>query len=213
MGVNVMTAEMPRLVKQPLNLNTLTRKDLLAYFQHSYSMNEWLFSSLKEEKCFYCCPDRLRLPLIFYYTHTAVVYINKLNLANMIKERPNLEFESMFETGVDEHSWDDTENYRQGNAFVWPKVEKVVEYRRKVRNIIENLIANVTITLPVTEEDPLWSLIMGIEHEHIHIETSSVLIRQLPIDGDKTARLGVRPIIHGESCSIKPHGPSNWITC
>ena len=52
----------------------------------------------------------------------------------------------------------------------------------QVRNIIENLIANVTINLPVTEEDPLWSLIMGIEHEHIHIETSSVLIRQLPID-------------------------------
>jgi len=26
-----------------------------------------------------------------------------------------------------------------------------------------------------------WSLFMGIEHERVHIETSSVLIRQLPV--------------------------------
>ena len=60
-----------------------------------------------------------------------------------MQERPNLEFESMFETGVDEHSWDDTENYRQGNTFVWPKVEEVVEYRRKVNkstNVIQLFI-------------------------------------------------------------------------
>ena len=33
----------------------------------------------------YKCPDRLRLPLVFYYAHTAVVYINKLMLAGLIK--------------------------------------------------------------------------------------------------------------------------------
>lgn len=30
------------------------------------------------------CPDRLRLPLVFYYGHTASVYINKLMLAGLI---------------------------------------------------------------------------------------------------------------------------------
>ena len=35
----------------------------------------------------YKCPDRLRLPLVFYYAHTAVVYINKLMLAGLIKVR------------------------------------------------------------------------------------------------------------------------------
>ena len=27
-----------------------------------------------------------------------------------------------------------------------------------------------------------WGLLMGMEHERIHLETSSVLIRQLPVD-------------------------------
>lgn len=27
-----------------------------------------------------------------------------------------------------------------------------------------------------------WALFMGMEHERIHVETSSVLIRQLPVD-------------------------------
>lgn len=35
----------------------------------------------------YKCPDRLRLPLVFYYAHTAVVYMNKLLLAGLTKVR------------------------------------------------------------------------------------------------------------------------------
>ena len=38
----------------------------------------------------------------------------------------------MFETGVDEMSWDDTENYRMGGSYQWPALADVVEYRRKV---------------------------------------------------------------------------------
>jgi len=30
--------------------------------------------------------------------------------------------------------------------------------------------------------NPAWALFMGFEHERIHLETSSVLIRQLPVD-------------------------------
>lgn len=55
----------------------------------------------------------------------------------------------MFETGVDEMSWDDTvrfyippgssqltcivqENYRMGGAFKWPKMDTVYAYRKCV---------------------------------------------------------------------------------
>lgn len=48
-------------------------------------MYEELFSSIVNEETFYLCPDRLRLPLIFYYGHTAAVFINKLCLAGVIK--------------------------------------------------------------------------------------------------------------------------------
>ena len=44
----------------------------------------------------------------------------------------NREYELLFETGVDEMSWDDTENYRMGGGFKWPTVRQVVEYRMKV---------------------------------------------------------------------------------
>lgn len=46
-----------------------------------------LLSSLLDAAYFYKCPDRLRLPLVFYVAHPASVYINKLLLANMIKAR------------------------------------------------------------------------------------------------------------------------------
>ena len=35
--------------------------------------------------------------------------------------------------------------------------------------------------VPIRWDDPAWIILMGIEHERIHLETSSVLIRQLPI--------------------------------
>ena len=40
---------------------------------------------LADESVFYKCPDRLRLPLIFYYGHTACVYVNKMILADLIQ--------------------------------------------------------------------------------------------------------------------------------
>jgi hypothetical protein len=39
------------------------------------------------------CPDRLRLPLVFYYAHTATVYTNKMLAAGLISERVNRDFE------------------------------------------------------------------------------------------------------------------------
>ena len=40
---------------------------------------------LSDESAFYKCPDRLRLPLIFYFGHTAAVYVNKLVLGSLLK--------------------------------------------------------------------------------------------------------------------------------
>ena len=47
-----------------------------------------------------------------------------------------------------------------------------------VREVIEER----DLVLPVTHDDPWWSVWMSIEHERIHLETSSVLIRQMPVD-------------------------------
>ena len=33
----------------------------------------------------------------------------------------------------------------------------------------------------VTQDSPMWSLFMGMAHEAIHLETSSVLMREMPL--------------------------------
>eukprot|EP00731_Ephydatia_muelleri_P028971 Em0020g615a len=89
--------------------------------------------------------------------------------------------EAMFETGVDEMSWDDTENYRLGGTYKWPALKDVLDYRKQVYELLINLINSASLEMPITMESQWWSLFMGIEHERIHIETSSVLLRQMPV--------------------------------
>ncbi|CAD5112212.1 DgyrCDS1445 [Dimorphilus gyrociliatus] len=209
-GKDLLTGNVTFKATNPCDLSCCTKEQIKSYFENAYDLNESLFLGLKDSKVFYMCPDRLRLPLIFYYGHTACVYINKLVLADLVQveERVNFEFEKLFETGVDEHSWDDThrpnivysvasqlytttiklrgnylqEHFRMGNSFRWPELKDVVEYRKNVRDLVLKVIERTPLQLPITKESPWWGVVLGIEHERIHIETSSVLIRQLPID-------------------------------
>ncbi|MEJ2417264.1 MAG: 5-histidylcysteine sulfoxide synthase [Exilibacterium sp.] len=59
---------------------------------------------------------------------------------------------------------------------------KVKAYRDKTRQIVEEFIQSTDFSLPITWDDPMWVIMMGIEHERIHLETSSVLIRELPLE-------------------------------
>jgi|GEM_PF-4820190 len=53
-----------------------------------------------------------------------------------------------------------------------------MDYRAKVRSAMLELIDTLPLNLPINWEGAWWAIIMGIEHERIHLETSSVLIRQ-----------------------------------
>lgn len=81
----------------------------------------------------------LRHPLIFYYGHPAALYVNKLRVASLLKEPIDPYFEVIFETGVDEMSWDDMSK----NQMPWPSVSAVHAYRKKVSHhfIIPNSYA------------------------------------------------------------------------
>jgi 5-histidylcysteine sulfoxide synthase/putative 4-mercaptohistidine N1-methyltranferase len=150
------------------------RAELKQYFLETFNTYESLFKCLSQEDAFYKKPINLRHPLIFYYGHTAAFYINKLNLAKVIDYRVNKPFEAIFAVGVDEMSWDDLDD----NHYEWPSVRAVQEYRDQVKAVILNLLDDYPLTLPIDWENPWWAFIMGIEHELIHLETSSVLIRQ-----------------------------------
>lgn len=154
------------------------RAEFKNYFLQTYSLYESLFELLNAEPAFYLKPDPLRHPLIFYYCHTAVFFINKCIAMKLIKERINPKFESMFAVGIDEMNWDD---YNQTH-YDWPTLAEAKKYRDQVKATMLQLIDNSAFTMPITWGSPEWIILMGIEHERIHLETSSVLIRQLPLN-------------------------------
>ncbi|MEQ1602333.1 MAG: 5-histidylcysteine sulfoxide synthase [Methylophilaceae bacterium] len=150
------------------------REEIRAYFHATLDRYEQLFETLRNDEAYYEKPITLRHPLIFYFGHTATFFINKLLLAGLIAGRINPHLESMFAVGVDEMSWDDLNT----THYDWPAVDEVRHYRQQMRAVVNQLITELPLTLPIDWNSPWWTILMGIEHERIHLETSSVLIRQ-----------------------------------
>ena len=192
---------MERVIRMP----TLTgddsetkRSQIRAYFQNCFRRYESLFNTVAEEKAYFIKADPLRHPIIFYYGHTATFFISKLRLAKIIDERIDPELESIFAVGVDEMSWDDLNEQH----YDWPTLSHTKQYREKVYNLVSELIDNLPLTLPITQESPWWVILMGIAHENIHLETSSVLIRQLPLEM-------VRETDAWKHCEVLGEAPEN----
>jgi len=161
------------------------REEIREYFHKTFDLYEATFDVLRDDTVFYKQSELTRHPMIFYFGHTATFFINKLVVAHVIQERINSEFESTFAIGVDEMVWDDMDDLH----YHWPKVAEVRAYRDAVRAKVDTLITTLPLTLPIKEDDPLWIILMGIEHENIHIETSSVLHRQLALSDIKDSDL------------------------
>jgi 5-histidylcysteine sulfoxide synthase/putative 4-mercaptohistidine N1-methyltranferase len=151
-----------------------TRRRLHAYFTATFDRYESLFEMLACDEAWYRSPISLRHPLIFYFGHTATFFVNKLLLTRMLETRIDPELESVFAVGVDEMSWDDL----SAEHHDWPTVARVRDYRAKVREMVTGLIEHAPLGGPIEWDSPWWAIIMGVEHERIHLETSSVLIRQ-----------------------------------
>lgn len=187
--------EMPNLLNGDIEAK---RKEIKDYFNKTYEGYESLFETLKDDSAFYERPCSLRHPLIFYFGHTATFFTNKLVLAKLLPERINPRIESMCAIGVDEMSWDDLDD----THYDWPTADEVRAYRQEVKQAVNDLIDRVDFVMPITWQSPLWPVLMGIEHERIHLETSSVLIRQLPITSVQNSDL--YPI-----CPSKGEAPTN----
>ncbi|MDQ7044479.1 MAG: 5-histidylcysteine sulfoxide synthase [Sulfurimonas sp.] len=157
---------------------SLKREEIKEYFLNSYALFEKMFEVLRSDEIFFKKSEVSRHPMIFYFGHTATFYVNKLINMKIIQERINPEYESIFAVGVDEMSWDDVEE----SHYKWPSVDATREYRKKVKELVLNLIDTLPLNLPIAWESPMWIILMGIEHERIHLETSSVLHRQMPLE-------------------------------
>lgn len=147
------------------------RQEILKYFNNTYELFEKIFELLENDKVFYKKSEPTRHPMIFYFGHTATFFINKLILMKIIDKRVDANFESIFAVGVDEMEWDDVNS----KNYSWPKVEEVRRYRNIVKKIVQDLICKLEFELPIKQNSAMWIILMGIEHERIHIETSLVL--------------------------------------
>ena len=176
---------MSRLSMYPITLEGKSiaekRAEIKAYFHNTYDLYEKVFDLLRDESVFYKKSEPTRHPMIFYYGHTATFFVNKLINMKIIKERINPDFESIFAVGVDEMDWDDT----KASRYEWPSEGAVKEYRDAVRTLVSDLIDTLEFSLPIRQDSAMWIILMGIEHERIHIETSLVLHRQMPIEDIK----------------------------
>ncbi|MDI9223159.1 5-histidylcysteine sulfoxide synthase [Pantoea sp. EA-12] len=174
------------------------RSELLTYFTQTWDLYESLFDCLADDRAFFNKAISLRHPLIFYFGHTATFYMNKLMAGRYLEDRVDDRIESMMAIGVDEMSWDDLND----SHYAWPTIEEVRDYRGKVKSLVSEFIRTMPLELPITWDSPAWVILMGIEHERIHLETSSVLIRQLPIDW-------VKPQPHWPVCPQARHDRSS----
>jgi len=161
------------------------RNALEDYFENGWTLTEVLFTSLREERGFYePAAHGLRHPLIFYYGHPAALAINKLRVAGVRGEALNGHLERLLETGVDEMRWDDVVD--ASKAPQWPSLEAVRDYRAAVREVVLSVVREhpaLEASVDEPSREPVrWCLAMICDHERIHLETSSVLIRELPLE-------------------------------
>jgi 5-histidylcysteine sulfoxide synthase/putative 4-mercaptohistidine N1-methyltranferase len=173
----------------PPDLSTLTRQGLLDYWDNAWTLTEVLFSALQGKAAFYEPPRHgLRHPLIFYYCHPAVLYVNTLRRAGFVEPATEAGFERRFVLGVDEMAWD-----RLSPSENWPRVDEVTAYRSRTYHLLRRLLEeHPELDRPwlgggLGAADDVrvraglrWAMLLGIEHERIHLETSSVLMRELP---------------------------------
>lgn len=199
------TALTPLMSRSASSLRLLNleagRTAFLHYFENTWGLTETLFSALVSAEAYYLRPyHKTRHPLIFYYGHPVSFYVNKLLVAGLLSEPVHRHFEELFETGVDEMSWDDLHEDEQ---TVWPALQEVVDYRRQVYALVKNLIkTHPVFDEPVTMDSPAWALAMCFEHERIHLETSSVLMRELPPEHLRTPAAWPRVLL---SQTPQPH--------
>ena len=164
--------------QKPPFINQLTKAELKNYFDNTWELYEMLFSSIKSDKTLYLSPDPLRNPLVFYFGHTAAFYINKFRMAGLLNEAVHENWDHLFAVGVDP---DLPENLDIATTF--PTIPEVRAYRKTIYTIVHEVINTIDLSRqPIAQEDPVWALLMGLEHDRIHFETSSVLIRQLDAD-------------------------------
>ncbi len=185
------------------------REEIRRAFHRTCEIYDRLLSLIRDDASYYVRHEPLRHPLIFYFAHPAVFYVNKLTTGRLIPDRLDPRLEAMMAVGVDEMSWDDLNTAH----YEWPTVQEVRDYRRRLRELVDGFIAEMPLELPIGWDSPAWVILMGIEHERIHLETSSVIMRMMPLaDLHRGGELSAEEARLWRSCPEAGSPPPNeWL--
>ena len=165
------------LSSKPLNLEICGKDEILLYLENSFKLEEQLYRSIKIEKAFYENWEKYRHPLYFYLIHSAAFYINKLRKSGANIKQINIDFEESFAQGVDPEL-----NCGVKKINKKPTLKEIWNYRAKVYQIMRDWILTTNLNLPIKKGSHYWALMMSMEHQRIHLETSSLIIRQMPVE-------------------------------
>ncbi|KDO27547.1 hypothetical protein SPRG_06815 [Saprolegnia parasitica CBS 223.65] len=188
------------------NLSTCTRQDVLDYLDNTWALTDMLFSSFQNEEAFIVPPPHgLRHPMAFYYGHPTCFYVNKLRLAGLLQGPVNPAFEDLFEVGVDEMRWDDMSK----NEKEWPSLHDMQAYRRQVYGLVKSIVLSHPELedghAPITPTSQTWALFMAMEHDRIHLETSSMLMQEH--DVDNFLKPALFPAYHESAAHVRSKVP------
>ena len=130
------------------------RAELRRYFHQTCEIYDRLFDLIRDDASCYVRHEPLRHPLIFYFAHPAVFYVNKLTAGRFIPARLDPKLEAMMAVGVDEMSWDDLNTAH----YEWPSVQAVRDYRLRLREVVDEFLA----TMPLELMPRIWLPVMPV---------------------------------------------------
>ena len=74
--------------------------------------------------------------------------------------------------------WDDLDE----KYYPWPSVNETKIFKQKVYQLMLETIDKLQDTVIDDWYNDIWVILLAIEHERIHLETSAVIIRRLPVN-------------------------------
>jgi ergothioneine biosynthesis protein EgtB len=114
-------------------------------------------------------PIPLRQPLLFYVGHLPAFAWNHLGRGALRLPAFDPDLDALFEAGIDPP--DDAEPPRHDDAAQWPRLDRVLAFRDRVRSELRGALG----------EPALAELLpMVLEHELMHQETLMYMLQQLP---------------------------------
>jgi ergothioneine biosynthesis protein EgtB len=128
-------------------------------------------------------PIPLRQPLLFYVGHLPAFAWNHLGRGALGMPAFAPDLDALFEAGIDPP--DDAEPARHDATALWPRLDRVLAYRDRVRSELRGVLGERALAEVVP---------MVLEHELMHQETLLYMLQQIPAAAMRApADLGAEP--------------------